>query len=59
MYIPKFTVLLPHQRKYSQFPAWILGKNGTSKDGTGNNGTDNEGTNGKVGKSGTLVLNFP
>jgi len=36
------------------------GNNGTGNNGTGNNGTGNNGTNGKViGKSGTLMLNFP
>jgi len=34
------------------------GKNGTGKNGTGINGTGNNGTNGKVGKKGTLMLNF-
>jgi len=37
----------------------ILGKNGICKDSTGNNGTGNKGTNGKVGKNGTLMSNFP
>jgi len=34
-------------------PTIILGKTGTCKNGTGNNGTK-----GKVGKNGTLMLNF-
>jgi len=35
-------------------PTMILDKNGACKNGTGNN----NGTNGKVGKNGTLMLNF-
>jgi len=37
----------------------ILGQNGTGKKGTSKNGTGNNGTNGKVGKNGTPMLNFP
>jgi len=34
------------------------GKIGTGNNGTGNNGTADKSTNGKVGKHGTLMLNF-